>query len=161
MFASTSITDTTWRLLWAHTAHLVINELPESASTERVSAGLGWGIRRKDNPRQAILIHPTANQREVGDLSLTVLGQGTQVIPRAGLASAAVVTLAVIQILVQTGAFLHVNSRAQGGWTLIAYVFTAVLLLITIAGSVWIMYHLNVNMMPGMMQADPPVNQPP
>jgi cytochrome o ubiquinol oxidase operon protein cyoD len=83
------------------------------------------------------------------------------VIPRAGLASAAVVTLAVIQILVQTGAFLHVNSRAQGGWTLIAYVFTAVLLLITIAGSVWIMYHLNVNMMPGMMQADPPVNQPP
>jgi cytochrome o ubiquinol oxidase operon protein cyoD len=67
------------------------------------------------------------------------------VIPRAG----------------QAGAFLHVNSRAQGGWTLIAYVFTAVLLLITIAGSVWIMYHLNVNMMPGMMQADPPVNQPP
>lgn len=84
MFASTSITDTTWRLLWAHTAHLVINELPENNSTERVSAGLGWGIRRKDNPRQAILIHPTANQREVGDLSLTVLGQGTQVIPRAG-----------------------------------------------------------------------------
>jgi cytochrome o ubiquinol oxidase operon protein cyoD len=61
-----------------------------------------------------------------------------------------IVALAVAQILVHTFAFLHVNTRAQGGWTLIAYVFTAVLLLITIAGSVWIMYHLNSNMMPGM-----------
>lgn len=84
MFATASMTDTTWRLLWAHTAHIVIDELPENASIERVSAGHGWGIRRKDNPRQAILVHPTASHREVGDLSLTVLGQGTQVIPRAG-----------------------------------------------------------------------------
>jgi len=82
-------------------------------------------------------------------------------IPRPGVASAVVVALAIAQILVQTGAFLHVNARAQGGWTLIAYVFTAVLLVITIAGSVWIMYHLNANMMPGMMSAEPPVNQPP
>ena len=44
---------------------------------------------------------------------------------------------------------------AQGGWTLVAYIFTAVLLLITIGGSVWIMDHLNSNMMPGAMQEDP------
>jgi hypothetical protein len=54
-------------------------------------------------------------------------------------------------IIVQTSAFLHVNARVQGGWTLLAYVFTAVLLVITIAGSLWIMHHLNTNMMPGMM----------
>lgn len=65
-------------------------------------------------------------------------------------AAAVIVALAVAQILVQTAAFLHVNARVQGGWTLVAYVFTAVLLLITIAGSLWIMYHLNANMMPGM-----------
>jgi cytochrome o ubiquinol oxidase operon protein cyoD len=61
-----------------------------------------------------------------------------------------VVAMAVSQILVHTICFLHVNTRAEGGWTLIAYVFTAVLLVIVIAGSVWIMYHLNTNMMPGM-----------
>jgi cytochrome o ubiquinol oxidase operon protein cyoD len=61
-----------------------------------------------------------------------------------------VIAMAVAQILVHTICFLHVNTRAEGGWTLIAYVFTAVLLVIVIAGSVWIMYHLNTNMMPGM-----------
>lgn len=66
------------------------------------------------------------------------------------LATALIVALAVAQILVHTFAFLHVNTRVQGGWTLVAYVFTAVLVLIIIAGSVWIMGHLNSNMMPGM-----------
>jgi cytochrome o ubiquinol oxidase operon protein cyoD len=66
-------------------------------------------------------------------------------------AAVTVVTLAIVQIIVQTRAFLHVNARAQGGWILVAYVFTAVLLLIGIGGSLWIMYHLDSNMMPGMM----------
>jgi cytochrome o ubiquinol oxidase operon protein cyoD len=51
---------------------------------------------------------------------------------------------------VHTVCFLHVNSEAEGGWTLMAYIFTAILLIITIAGSLWIMYHLNSNMMPSM-----------
>ena len=65
-----------------------------------------------------------------------------------------VIGLAVVQILVHTVCFLHVNSKAEGGWTLMAYAFTAVLVLITIAGSLWIMYHLNSNMMP--MGSGPP-----
>lgn len=73
-------------------------------------------------------------------------------IESAVLAGAIVVGLAIVQIVVHTIAFLHVNARAQGGWTLVAYVFTAVLVIITIAGSLWIMYHLNTNMMPGMMR---------
>ena len=72
----------------------------------------------------------------------------------ARVAAVLVVTLAIAQILVQTRAFLHVNARAQGGWILVAYVFTAVLLLIAIGGSLWIMFHLNTNMMPSMM-SDP------
>ena len=59
-----------------------------------------------------------------------------------------VVGLAVVQIVVHTVFFLHVNTRAEGGWTLMAYVFTAVIVLIVLAGSLWIMYHLNTNMMP-------------
>lgn len=75
----------------------------------------------------------------------------TGAIANAAVAGAVVVALAIVQILVQTSAFLHVNARVQGGWTLLAYVFTAVLLVISIAGSIWIMHHLNTNMMPGMM----------
>jgi len=71
-------------------------------------------------------------------------------IASAAIAGTVIVALAIAQILVHTAAFLHVNSRVQGGWTLVAYVFTAVLVLITIAGSLWIMFHLNSNMMPGM-----------
>jgi cytochrome o ubiquinol oxidase operon protein cyoD len=61
-----------------------------------------------------------------------------------------VVGMAVVQILVHTVCFLHVNTQSEGGWTLLAYIFTAVLLFILVAGSIWIMYHLNTNMMPGM-----------
>ena len=72
-----------------------------------------------------------------------------------GSTAIAVILFAVLQILVHTTCFLHVNTQAEGGWTMIAYIFTAVILLITIAGSLWIMYHLNSNMMPGMMAAEP------
>jgi len=67
-----------------------------------------------------------------------------------GVTAAFVIVFAALQILVHTVCFLHVNSQAEGGWTLMAYIFTAVLLIITIAGSLWIMYHLNSNMMPGV-----------
>ena len=59
-----------------------------------------------------------------------------------------VIGLAVIQILVHTICFLHLNTRSEGGWTLMAYIFTAVIVLIVITGSLWIMYHINGNMMP-------------
>ena len=61
------------------------------------------------------------------------------------------ILFAVAQILVHTVCFLHVNTSGEGGWTLLAYVFTTVLLVITIAGSMWIMVHLNTNMMPQHM----------
>jgi cytochrome o ubiquinol oxidase operon protein cyoD len=80
-------------------------------------------------------------------------------IANAGITAAIIVVFAALQILVHTYCFLHVNSQAEGGWTLMAYIFTAILLLITIAGSLWIMYHLNSNMMPGM-PAGQAVNTP-
>lgn len=58
-------------------------------------------------------------------------------------------TLAIIQIVVHVRCFLHLDTRAEGGWTLIAFLFTAVIVFLTIGGSVWVMYHLNTNMMPG------------
>lgn len=59
-----------------------------------------------------------------------------------------VVALAFAQIVVHTLFFLHVNTRVEGGWTLLALIFTVVMVAIVISGSLWIMYHLNSNMMP-------------
>lgn len=65
--------------------------------------------------------------------------------------------LAFAQIAVHTVCFLHVNTRSEGGWTLVALVFTAIMVLIVISGSLWIMYHLHGNMMPTAPQPAPPL----
>ncbi|MFT3804248.1 MAG: cytochrome o ubiquinol oxidase subunit IV [Burkholderiaceae bacterium] len=64
--------------------------------------------------------------------------------------TAAVVLLgfAAVQIVVHMVYFLHMNARSEGGWNLLALIFTAVLVVITLSGSLWVMYHMNVNMMP-------------
>ena len=40
------------------------------------------------------------------------------------------------------------DSKSEGGWTVMALIFTLVIVVITISGSLWVMYHLNSNMMP-------------
>jgi cytochrome o ubiquinol oxidase operon protein cyoD len=60
---------------------------------------------------------------------------------------------AVVQIVVHMIYFLHMNAKSDEGWTMVALVFTLILVVIALAGSLWIMHHLNTNMMPGMMQA--------
>jgi cytochrome o ubiquinol oxidase operon protein cyoD len=56
--------------------------------------------------------------------------------------------MAFIQIIVHVVCFLHLDTRAEGGWTLLAFLFTVVIVFLTIGGSVWVMFHLNTNMMP-------------
>lgn len=58
--------------------------------------------------------------------------------------------LAAVQIVVHMIYFLHMNTKSEGGWNMLALVFTIVLVVITLSGSIWIMYHLNHNMMPLM-----------
>lgn len=60
--------------------------------------------------------------------------------------------LAVVQIVVHMVYFLHMNFRSEGGWTILALIFTVMVVVIMLAGSLWVMYHLNHNMMPGMHQ---------
>ena len=68
-------------------------------------------------------------------------------------ATTAIVILAigVVQIVVHMIYFLHMNGKAEGGWTMLALLFTLVLVVITLSGSLWVMYHLNHNMMPTEM----------
>ena len=61
-----------------------------------------------------------------------------------------VLAFAAVQIVVHMVYFLHMDAKSQGGWNMLALVFTAVLVVITLSGSLWVMYHLNTNMMPGM-----------
>ncbi|WP_066340125.1 cytochrome o ubiquinol oxidase subunit IV [Azohydromonas lata] len=54
---------------------------------------------------------------------------------------------AAVQIVVHMVYFLHLNSKAEGGWTMLSLIFTVVLLVIMLVGSIWVMFHLNTNLM--------------
>ncbi len=71
-----------------------------------------------------------------------------KVLPTPGLTAAVILGFAVVQIFVHMIYFLHMNSKIEGGWSMLALIFTAALVLIMLAGSIWVMYHLNTNMMP-------------
>nr|WP_315464159.1 cytochrome o ubiquinol oxidase subunit IV [uncultured Rhodoferax sp.] len=55
---------------------------------------------------------------------------------------------AVVQILVHMVYFLHMNGKIEGGWTLLSTIFTVVFVAIAISGTLWVMFHMNANMMP-------------
>ncbi|WP_122519148.1 cytochrome o ubiquinol oxidase subunit IV [Pannonibacter phragmitetus] len=61
-----------------------------------------------------------------------------------------VIGFAVVQILVHMVYFLHMNSRSDEGWTMLSMIFTVIVVVIMLAGSLWVMYNLNTNMMPQM-----------
>lgn len=80
------IAEQTWRMLWSHAAQQIVSACSDSCSNyESVTTGVGWGFRHPQNPRRALLVHPTGLGRDVGDLAVTVLGSGTHVVPRCGL----------------------------------------------------------------------------
>ena len=56
--------------------------------------------------------------------------------------------LAAAQVVVHLVYFLHMNGKIQGGWTLMSTIFAVIFLGITLAGTLWVMYHMNTNMMP-------------
>lgn len=72
----------------------------------------------------------------------------SKALPNPTATAAIIFVLAMIQIVVHVVSFLHLDTRSEGGWTLLAFLFTAVIVVLTIGGSVWVMYHLNANMMP-------------
>lgn len=60
-----------------------------------------------------------------------------------------ILTMAVLQVLVQLVLFMHMNAKSEGGWNLMSFVFTVTILALIIGGSIWIMHHLHLNMMAG------------
>jgi cytochrome o ubiquinol oxidase operon protein cyoD len=75
------------------------------------------------------------------------------VLGNATLTAITIMAFAVVQIIVHMVFFLHVNGRSEGGWNLMGLIFTIVVVVIVLAGSLWVMYHLNANMMPDHLHA--------
>lgn len=70
-----------------------------------------------------------------------VLGNST-------LTAIVIMIFAAVQIVVHMVYFLHMNSRSEGGWNMLGLIFTIIIVVIVLSGSLWVMYHLNTNMMP-------------
>ena len=72
----------------------------------------------------------------------------TKAIESSGMTALVILGFAAVQIVVHMVYFLHMSAKSEGGWTILALIFTVVLVVITLSGSLWIMYHLKTNMMP-------------
>jgi cytochrome o ubiquinol oxidase operon protein cyoD len=71
-----------------------------------------------------------------------------KVFESSGVTAIVILAFAAAQIVVHMVYFLHLNSKAEAGWTMLALIFTIVLVVIMLTGSLWVMYHLKQNMMP-------------
>jgi cytochrome o ubiquinol oxidase operon protein cyoD len=59
-----------------------------------------------------------------------------------------VMAFALAQIVVHMIYFLHMDTKSEAGWTVMALIFTIVLIAIALSGSLWVMYHMTTNMTP-------------
>lgn len=59
----------------------------------------------------------------------------------------AVVGLALLQLFVQVICFLRLTLLPEGQGNSLAFIFTILIVLVVVFGSLWIMYNLNYNMM--------------
>ncbi|MEM1036381.1 MAG: cytochrome o ubiquinol oxidase subunit IV [Pseudomonadota bacterium] len=64
------------------------------------------------------------------------------------------------QMLVHMHYFLHVNLKTDEGWQALSIVFTVIVIVIMMAGSIWVMTHLHENMMPAHEQIERVRNLP-
>jgi cytochrome o ubiquinol oxidase subunit IV len=71
-----------------------------------------------------------------------------EVLPTTRLTALVILAFAAAQIVVHMVYFLHMDGKLEGGWSMLALIFTVVLVVILLAGSIWVMFHLNTNMTP-------------
>ncbi len=62
-------------------------------------------------------------------------------------AVAALIALAIVQMIVQLIYFLHISDETGPRYKLQSFIYMASLLVFLVVGSLWIMGHLNYNMM--------------
>ncbi|MCV9935915.1 cytochrome o ubiquinol oxidase subunit IV [Boseaceae bacterium BT-24-1] len=72
------------------------------------------------------------------------------VLANSTLTAIVIMLFAAVQIVVHMVYFLHMSGRSEGGWTMMALIFTIIIVAIALTGSLWVMFHLNANMMPDL-----------
>jgi cytochrome o ubiquinol oxidase operon protein cyoD len=65
----------------------------------------------------------------------------------ASVALAAICLAGLVQILVHLHYFLHLDTSSAARWNVLALLFTLVIMLLFVGGTLWIMYTLNYRMM--------------
>jgi cytochrome o ubiquinol oxidase subunit IV len=65
-----------------------------------------------------------------------------------GVVAFIIIAFAAIQMVVHVVYFLHLKAGSEDGWNMTSLVFTLIIVVITLAGSIWVMFHLDANMMP-------------
>ena len=58
-----------------------------------------------------------------------------------------IIAFALLQLAVQLIFFLHLNTRSNAKWNLIALAFTAIMVTFLVVGTLWIMQNLSENAM--------------
>lgn len=104
------------------------------------------GFRRSGN-------HGTRGSYVIGYVSAMLLTAAAFWLAKSPLLTpsscmAAVVVLAVAQMLVHLIFFLHINTSPEQKTNIWAFVLTMVIITLIVVGSMWIMAHLSHNMMP-------------
>lgn len=69
-------------------------------------------------------------------------------LPSKQVTALVIMAVAVVQIVVHMIYFLHMSPKSENGWSMMALIFTIVMVVIALSGSLWVMNHLNSNMMP-------------
>jgi len=61
-----------------------------------------------------------------------------------------VVSFCTLQALIQLFFFLHLGLESKPHWAMITFLFTLLVVVVVIGGSLWIMDNINYNLMPPM-----------
>ncbi len=69
-------------------------------------------------------------------------------------AVAAIFVLGATQMVVHIRYFLHVSLKVEEGWQVMSLGLAVLLLVIVMAGSIWVMFNLDENMMPAHEQIE-------
>ena len=78
-----------------------------------------------------------------------------EVFEKSSTTAIVILLIGAVQIVVHMIFFLHMNAKSEGGRNMLSLMFTLTLVVITLTGSLWVMFHLNSNMMPSMQHKAP------
>jgi cytochrome o ubiquinol oxidase subunit IV len=59
-----------------------------------------------------------------------------------------ILSAAVVQMLVHIRYFLHLDTSSEMRWNLMALIFAALIIILFVGGTIWIMWHLNYRLQP-------------